>query len=69
MKSPDKNSTSTPAPSPRMKPNSSSTSEMLTPSEIESLRREMSRAGAYLLKRVKARKAARERTNRTSQGG
>lgn len=57
----DKNSTSTPAPSPRTKPSSSSTSEMLTPSEIESLRREMSESLDYLLKKVEARKAEREK--------
>lgn len=62
----DKNSTSTPALLPRTKPSSSSTSEMLTPSEIESLRREMSESLDYLLKKVEARKAEREKAGKAA---
>ncbi len=46
----DRKSASTPAPSPGQKPSTSAISEMLTPSELESLRRAAKEGGDYARK-------------------
>ena len=57
----DKNSASTPMPSPGLKPSTSSDSEMLTPSEIESLRRETKEGLEYGLKVFAKKRLEREK--------